>query len=375
MAWIEERGNKLRVVWREGDERRGIVCHTKTEAKAVKAQIEADQHRGIYIDPNAGKITVTEWSEVWMAVRSGLKRSTAYTDEIRMRLHIVGRLGPLRLEQVTPTVVGRWVRDLETQPAPGRKTPLAPKTIRNCHALLHKMMAAAVDERIIPRNPCTKTGLPRSAKAEMHFFGSDELDRLINAAPEHYRPLFIFLPTTGFRWGEATGLGRRRVDRAAGTATVIETLTDVDYTLAIDTPKSEGSLRTVTLPQVTLDAIEPLCEGDPNGLVFVDERGDPLRRDLFRQGIWQPTLRKAELPSTARVHDLRHTHAAHLISAGVPLLAVSRRLGHASIHVTASIYGHLLPEVDERLLRAVENIVAPRVPTSDAKKEPQARAV
>ena len=44
-----------------------------------------------------------------------------------------------------------------------------------------------------------------------------------------------------------------------------------------------------------------------------------------------------------RLHDLRHTHASHLLAAGVNVKVVSERLGHASASFTLDTYGHVLP--------------------------------
>lgn len=49
--------------------------------------------------------------------------------------------------------------------------------------------------------------------------------------------------------------------------------------------------------------------------------------------------RKRGLAKSPRFHDLRHTHAAWLISAGVPLPAIQNRLGHKSIQITVDVYG------------------------------------
>lgn len=57
-------------------------------------------------------------------------------------------------------------------------------------------------------------------------------------------------------------------------------------------------------------------------------------------------------------HALRHTYAGALLSAGVPLLDVSRFLGHASISETANSYGHLLPEAGDRARAAIASAFA-----------------
>jgi Phage integrase family len=53
-------------------------------------------------------------------------------------------------------------------------------------------------------------------------------------------------------------------------------------------------------------------------------------------------------------HSLRHTHASHLIAAGVDILTISRRLGHSSSTVTLNIYRHLMPHTDDKAALAIE---------------------
>ena len=58
---------------------------------------------------------------------------------------------------------------------------------------------------------------------------------------------------------------------------------------------------------------------------------------------WRRVLAAAQIEDL-RIHDLRHTFATHLLLAGVPVLKVSRWLGHTSIQITCDTYGHLLPD-------------------------------
>jgi integrase len=68
--------------------------------------------------------------------------------------------------------------------------------------------------------------------------------------------------------------------------------------------------------------------------------------DLVSQTVVR-RLRKAGIKQ-ASFHTLRHTHASLLLSGGVPLPAVSARLGHADANITARIYSHALPDDDRR---------------------------
>lgn len=55
-----------------------------------------------------------------------------------------------------------------------------------------------------------------------------------------------------------------------------------------------------------------------------------------------------------RIHDFRHSHASHLISEGISIVAVSRRLGHSNIDMTLRVYTHLLEKNDEQLINFIE---------------------
>ena len=57
-----------------------------------------------------------------------------------------------------------------------------------------------------------------------------------------------------------------------------------------------------------------------------------------------------------RLHDFRHSHASLLLSSGVPISAISERLGHSDITTTMSVYIHLIPKDEERVLTAINTL-------------------
>jgi integrase len=67
---------------------------------------------------------------------------------------------------------------------------------------------------------------------------------------------------------------------------------------------------------------------------------------------WSRAIRGAGLNVT--LHALRHTHASSLIAAGVDVLTISRRLGHASPTITLGVYGHLYSNTDDRAAQVME---------------------
>jgi integrase len=356
--WVEKNGRTWRIRDNVGGRRVDIGAGypTKTSAKAAMVQLQSDAIRGDALVPRGGRMLFVQWvDDWWPAYASTLKPSAAYSEGSRVRIHIRPMLGHLELDEITGFTVQQWLALLAAG-SEGRK-PIAPKTIRNVHGLLHKILQAAVVERLIRSNPCASSRLPRRVHHEMRFLTAPEIERLLNSIPEHWRPIVLLLVSTGLRWGEAAGLKVGRLDLLAGRLTVLETLHELPTGEVVFTsPKSERSRRTVTFPRsVAAELAALVVDKDRNDLVFTAPLGGPPRTRNFRR-TWL-TATKAAGVSGLRVHDLRHTHAALLISAGRPLTAISRRLGHASISVTSDLYGHLLPEVDEGIITAIENVI------------------
>jgi integrase len=52
-------------------------------------------------------------------------------------------------------------------------------------------------------------------------------------------------------------------------------------------------------------------------------------------------------------HGWRHTHASQLIDAGVDIVTISRRLGHAKPDTTLRTYAHLFQKNDGKAAAAI----------------------
>ncbi len=76
-------------------------------------------------------------------------------------------------------------------------------------------------------------------------------------------------------------------------------------------------------------------------LVFAQPTGEPWKPDTISQA-FDRQVAASELPRI-RFHDLRHTHASHLLASGVNVKVVSERLGHASVAFTLDVYAHTMP--------------------------------
>ena len=106
--------------------------------------------------------------------------------------------------------------------------------------------------------------------------------------------------------------------------------------------KTDSSERYITLDSKTYETLKPLIEkGSP--FVFGGQRSLPITcvQREFERAIKESGVKRI------RIHDLRHSHASVLIASGVPIIAVSKRLGHSSVNVTLSVYAHMLQRTEE----------------------------
>lgn len=363
--WVEKNGPTYRI--RDLAAGKKVTVEggypTKTSAKRRMAAMVADRMRGDFLDPQGGKLLLNDWIDTyWPSYESTLKPSARRSEESRVRIHIRPLLGSMPLGEIGDLVVQQFVHDIgRGVPHPSvegkwLRRPLSPKSVRNVHAILHKLLQAAVAQRYLRLNPSAGTSMPPRRHKEMRFLTAPEIDRLLAACSGEYErwyPFVLLMVATGLRYGEASALRVRDVDVLGGSLTVLRTRHEVDGGAYLFTePKTSSSRRTVVFPKQVASELVPLVAAKNRGAaLFTLDDGTPMTRN-FRQRIWLRIRERAGLDGL-RLHDLRHTHAAVLISAGTPLTAVQRRLGHSSIRVTSDLYGHLMPEVHDSIVTAV----------------------
>ena len=92
-------------------------------------------------------------------------------------------------------------------------------------------------------------------------------------------------------------------------------------------------------------------------MIFTTRNGTPIHpRNLLRD--FKDLLHNAGLPEI-RFHDLRHTAASLMLNHGIPIIVVSRRLGHAKPSITLDVYGHLIPSMQVEFAEMIDTLVTP----------------
>jgi integrase len=248
-----------------------------------------------------------------------------------------------------------------------RREHVSARTVRHVAGVLHVALNKAFKLELIPVNPMLRVELPSVQKKDARSLTPDEIRRLRDVCRGDWTFALVELAlSTGARRGELLALQWADVDLMQAVLTISKSLEQTDCGLRIKSPKN-GKTRNCKLPQSSIVALQfqrdqqtesrRLFSNDyqDNGLLFCQPDGRHHEPDLVSQVVIR-RMRKAGINS-ASFHTLRHTHASNLLSRGVPLPAVSARLGHSDPNVTARIYSHALPADDQRAADTWETIV------------------
>jgi integrase len=291
--------------------------------------------------------TVEEFHVLYLdSKRLDAKPSTMITTECDFRTHIVPRLGPLRLDEVTYAAIEDFKLALtKTQSANTTHKPrlLRPKSIHNLLVHVSDMLGVAKKRGLIATLP--EIDWIKIPPSEFDFLDFDEADRLLAAAEGEWRTMFLVAMRTGMRMGELLGLRWADVDLSAGRVNVRQSYVRGRFGL----PKS-GKSREIPLGDDVIEALRA-HRHERGPLVFCDAAGKPLTAGLLAWPL-KRTLKRAGLREIGW-HVLRHTLASHLVMRGASLKAVQELLGHASIQTTM-IYAHLAPRVTRDAVRLLD---------------------
>ncbi len=188
--------------------------------------------------------------------------------------------------------------------------------------------------------------LSKEDKEEMDTWTPEEFQQFVKHVQSPlYAAFFTFLYWTGCRRGEAMAVCKQDI---TGNKVHIHRAIK-NFKNGFMPLKTDSSERTIPIDSKTLEAIKSFIKhADP--FVFGGERSLPISQiqRIFTKAIADSGVKPI------RIHDLRHSHATWLINSGVNIVAVSKRLGHASVNQTLKTYTHLLQKTNDEMMDTIE---------------------
>ena len=226
------------------------------------------------------------------------------------------------------------------------KEGLSKRTVKYIHTILHQTLDQALKWGLVSRNVSDAADAPVPDKKPVKPLTQDQVNRFLEAAKDdRLYAYYVVCLGCGLRRGEALALTWDAVDLDSGTLYVKQTLQSIiGKGLVISEPKSDKSCRIVVMPDFVKEVLiehkaKQVVESD---FVFCTSVGTPFGpRNIVRH--FKKMLKRADLPQSIRLHDLRHTFVSFMLAQNVPPKDVQVIAGHASFETTMDIYGHLMP--------------------------------
>lgn len=355
----------------------GFDCNgnRKRAYKTVKAESreEAEIELALFVrecEANDIKVacthTLESFIELWKRdfAKQNIKRSTMASYNRMISAHL-DSLRSRKLNSIKHYEIQRWINELTD-------SGLSPKSVRNYYFMLHGILKKAVQWEFILKNPADNIELPKRTYSESDYYEKEEVFRLLEILDQmegndlNYKVCVLLALFGGLRKGEICGLDECDIDFERNRIHIRQNrITEVGSGVYIDTPKTDSSRRTISLPQVVMNEIERLLEFQTSEQIRLGDRwqespaliksedGDALYpQNLYR---WFVRLQRNNGLRHIPFHGLRHTHVSMLINTGCRLDEVSNRVGHAQKTTTLNVYAHLFEKDDTAIAERLNN--------------------
>ena len=247
------------------------------------------------------------------------------------------------------------------------------ETIHKMKRTVRAILAFAKRQRLVSDNYAAADYItfPKRPQSVIDCIDDAEIKKfynaLINCTDIRHKTAILLLLMTGFRRGELCGLEWDDIDFKNSTIAVQRVLTVVKgYGVILKEPKTESSTRTISIPESLTNQLREyriwyeknkadmgdswintnrLFTMENGGRIYPSKINDWLDRVLQSAGMGHKT-----------VHSLRHTNITMQIMAGIPLVTVAGRAGHARPSTTSDIYAHFIKSGDRHAAKVLDNI-------------------
>jgi integrase len=339
---------------------------TKREAQVERTRLLAAINAGTAIDPN--KLTVASFFERWIEHMQGQvsPRTLERYAEIA-RNNLVPLLGGTALTKLQAAhISGAYAKALASG---NRQTGrgLSARTVNHLHRVLREALQQAVRWQLLPRNPADIVKPPRIERKQMTVLNAGGTAALIEAARGYsmFAPVLLAV-MTGMRRGEICALRWRNVDLDAGKLAVVASVEQTKAGCREKETKT-GRGRVIDMPATLVVELRKHRIEQARKLLQLGIRLGPEHHVIMRpdgQGLTPNGLTasywaflNARGLRRVRLHDLRHTHATHLLAAGIHPKVASERLGHSKVGITLDLYSHVLPGMQSEAAAKIDTLI------------------
>jgi integrase len=338
---------------------------TKSEAKAERIRLLAASQNGTAIDPR--KMKLAKYLEDWLrTIKESVSPRTYERYAEIVTNYLVPALGETVLSKLDKFVIGDAYVRIRANRTKGQGE-LSARTVLHCHRVLSAALRQAVP-RHLSYNPAADAKRP---KVETRKTTTYSLTQSVDVL-EALRGTWMHVPALlallcGMRRGEIAALRWGAVDLDRGQLAIVQSAEQTKAGVRYKEPKS-GQARTVALSPAVVAELRAHRARQAEGLLrlgvrvegssFVVAQADsnPYDPDSISKE-WRLRIIKTGLPRI-RFHDLRHSHATHMLASNVHPKIASERLGHSRVGITLDLYSHVVAGLQESAVALVDDAMA-----------------
>lgn len=278
------------------------------------------------------------------------KPTTVYSEQCMINRHILPHLGSMPINKITVSTIREWQNKIMQAKAIFSQRPLSPHTLRNISVCLSSSLNYAVRFYGLPQNPVQIARGMGKAVVHIDFWEVEEYKRFLAAIDDENDKLFFqILYTSGMRVGEFLALGIDDIDFERNQIRITKTYNwKLKY---ISPPKTETSVRTITMPHEIMQSLRNFLDR----YYQIPERIFSVTSQKILTARLEKYAQKAGVHKI-RLHDLRHSHASFLIHKNIPVTAIAQRLGHKNAKVTLEVYSHVYQASDGQIAQVLEKL-------------------
>ena len=335
---------------------------TKRAAQSECARLLAAQEAGTAVEPS--RLTVAAYLGKWLDhVRPQVSPRTIERYAEIAAEYLAPALGQMPLSKLQPMAISTAYDAIRANRKKGQGD-LSARTVLHCHRVLSAALRQAVRWRLLPYNPAADVRPPKVERRQVAVYSLTQTADLLEALRGSWMHVPALLAVLcGLRRGEIAALRWGSVDLDKGRLAVVQSAEQTRAGVRFKEPKS-GQARTVALSAAvvgelrahrTRQAEQLLALGvrlDAEAFVVAQPDGSPYDPDSISKE-WRLRVIRSGLPRI-RFHDLRHTHASHMLASGVHPKIASERLGHSRVGITLDLYSHVTEGLQDDAVARVD---------------------
>ncbi|MBB1068744.1 site-specific integrase [Limosilactobacillus sp. RRLNB_1_1] len=223
------------------------------------------------------------------------------------------------------------------------------KSVSKLNGAIRSCVGYAIDDDIITKDFTHNVNITynRTLERKVDYLTTDELQTLkkaVTAKLNRYntsRYMILTAIYTGMRKSEVQALTWNDIDFLHSTISISKSWDEKKK--AFKSTKTDSSNRIVKVNRQLLKRLEEL-KANNSIMVFQNALGTIPTSNALNKCL-RSIMNDCSIEKQGfHFHSLRHVHVAYLLSKGVDIYAISKRLGHSNITVTLNTYSYLIDE-------------------------------